>query len=183
MHALGFFHEQSRTDRDNYITIIWENIKEGAQSSKKLKILRLASPNICYNFILAGQEDQFQTYRGDHLDYPYDYNSIMHYGWNAFSVDKHRPTILPRMATAKKVSIGNRVVMSPLDVQKINILYQCSGSESTSSSSEQSSQPKQPRKHPQSWRFNIDDRSNDTLAENNAGNKVNGQFDPDFNCC
>ena len=53
-HALGFFHEQSRSDRDDYVLILEDNIQEeGLKDFKKRETLT-------YNV-------------------PYDYGSIMHY--------------------------------------------------------------------------------------------------------
>ncbi|PIO76409.1 astacin [Teladorsagia circumcincta] len=101
MHAVGFFHEQSRQDRDEYIEIVWRNVQNGA-------------------------DDQFEKYNMnviDHLHEPYDYSSIMHYGPYAFS-GSGRKTILPRKSGAERM--GQRIAFSEGDIRKINKLYQCS---------------------------------------------------------
>uniref|UniRef100_A0AAY4AP95 Metalloendopeptidase n=1 Tax=Denticeps clupeoides TaxID=299321 RepID=A0AAY4AP95_9TELE len=96
MHTLGFFHEHSRQDRENYINILYGNIIQGKES----------------NFLLE---------RGDSLGLPYDLSSILHYGSNFFS-SNGQPTILPK---SPGVSIGQRSHLSALDVAKVKRLYKC----------------------------------------------------------
>ncbi len=59
-HALGFHHEQSRPDRDEFVRIEFQNIPENRE----------------HNFVIAENDISFS---------PYDYASIMHYGACSFS--------------------------------------------------------------------------------------------------
>jgi hypothetical protein len=35
LHSLGFVHTQTRPDRDDYVTILWDNIVKGSESEFK----------------------------------------------------------------------------------------------------------------------------------------------------
>jgi len=67
-HAVGLWHEQSRADRDNFVTVNWGNIE-------------------------AGQEHNFNKYSSGYDFGGYDLNSIMHYGSYFFSKNG-QPTIV-----------------------------------------------------------------------------------------
>uniref|UniRef100_A0A672PN95 Metalloendopeptidase n=1 Tax=Sinocyclocheilus grahami TaxID=75366 RepID=A0A672PN95_SINGR len=97
MHALGFVHEQSRADRDKYVTIMWSNIWKD----------RLRN---------------FEKFKTNNLNTPYDYGSIMHFGKYAFSQDGE-PTIVPKRNW--NVKFGQRFGPSDLDIMKINRMYKC----------------------------------------------------------
>jgi len=99
MHSLGFFHEHTRTDRDQYVTIHWDNIPQ----------------DWVHNFYKCDE-------RGDgcnDLKVGYDYGSIMHYGRNLLG---------KQVISAKKFvaqTIGQRRAMSVLDVRGIREYYGC----------------------------------------------------------
>ncbi|KAK7918904.1 hypothetical protein WMY93_010188 [Mugilogobius chulae] len=96
-HALGFQHEQTRSDRDQYVQINWNNMDQA----------------MAYNFF---------KYDTNNLNTPYDYGSIMHYGKTAFSING-RDTISPLTNTF--VEIGQRKELSSWDIKRINMLYSC----------------------------------------------------------
>ncbi|EEB14095.1 Low choriolytic enzyme precursor, putative [Pediculus humanus corporis] len=100
LHALGIFHEQSRSDRDRFVKIHFDNIL----------------PDLAVNFDKQSLENT--TY-----NFEYDYDSIMHYGKYFFSKEKGKPTITPKMPGVKK--LGQRKAMSKTDCLKINDLYGC----------------------------------------------------------
>nr|XP_046231547.1 hatching enzyme 1.2-like isoform X2 [Scatophagus argus] len=98
LHALGFHHEHTRSDRDQYVRINWENI-----------------PSI-YAF-------NFHKKDTNNLNTPYDYSSVMHYGRTAFASVYGEDTITP--IPDSSVPIGQRDEMSDIDILRINRLYEC----------------------------------------------------------
>ncbi|KAM3614726.1 uncharacterized protein V6R79_018509 [Siganus canaliculatus] len=101
MHALGLFHEQSRYDRDDYITIIWKNIGHGYERN--------------FNKVSKSITTTFNA--------PYDYMSVMHYGKDYFSKNGG-DTIVTKLPEYQD-RIGQRMEMSSIDVYKLNRLYNC----------------------------------------------------------
>ena len=94
-HALGLWHEQSRSDRDTYIRIIWENIEDDHRFN-------------------------FEQHLNDGIDFgEYDYKSIMHYNAYAFSKNGEK-TIIPLIAD---IIIGQREQLSDKDILAVNSMY------------------------------------------------------------
>lgn len=99
LHALGFEHEQSRWDRDEYVTINWEYIKESGLSAFKMS------------------EEDYATGFG----FPYDYGSVMHYSRKAFG-NHGNETISP---IDPATHIGQRNNLSEIDLGKLIKMYKC----------------------------------------------------------
>ncbi|MCA9827382.1 MAG: M12 family metallopeptidase, partial [Nitrosopumilus sp.] len=95
-HAIGLYHEQSRNDRDTYVTINWQNIT-------------------------SGKESNFSQYLNNGIDVGgYDYGSIMHYPRNAFSKNG-QDTITPLLSGAQ--NMGQRTALSSKDVAATRQMY------------------------------------------------------------
>lgn len=97
-HAIGFYHEHNRYDRNDYVKIIFENIQ------KKYK----------HNFDKRPFKEQVLLGLG------YDVTSVTHYPKNGFAINLTLPTIIPKYE--KTIQADG---LSELDIKKINLLYKC----------------------------------------------------------
>jgi len=107
MHALGFYHEQSRCDRDHYVTILVDNIRPGAE--------RHFNKYKCNEVTAFGAD--------------YDYDSAMHFGNYAYTdLRLFQPTIQAKYDPSR--TLGPKYASSNLtetDLYKLNQMYECSG--------------------------------------------------------
>ncbi|XP_036269450.1 meprin A subunit alpha isoform X1 [Pipistrellus kuhlii] len=102
LHALGFYHEQSRTDRDDYVKIWWDEI-------------------------IPDKEHNFNTYDDSFitdLNTPYDYESLMHYAPFSFNKNESVPTITAKIPEFNSI-IGQRLDFSAIDLERLNRMYNC----------------------------------------------------------
>lgn len=115
MHALGFYHEHNRSDRDKHIKINWENVDYRGMGFMQRLTRELAFWKI--------NEAHKMTAGKDGVDLAdYDFNSIMHYGPAYFAI-KGKKTI----EALNGESIGQRNNLSDGDITSINLIYQPCG--------------------------------------------------------
>jgi hypothetical protein len=100
IHSLGFWHEQARPDRDDFVKIDFDNV-------------------------IPGMEHNFNKITVDSttIGLPYDYNSLMHYESTAFSKNG-KATIVPIKDGVKLPSAVFKTI-SPIDIEELRSYYDC----------------------------------------------------------
>ncbi|XP_050032328.1 astacin-like metalloprotease toxin 5 isoform X1 [Dermacentor andersoni] len=101
LHAAGFFHEHSRSDRDIYIDVFTENAKEGTQK----------------------QFEKLESWQNRLLT-PFDVNSVMLYGSYAFAKAPDLVTMLAKDG-GYLTEVYDKPGMSADDVVRVKKLYKC----------------------------------------------------------
>ncbi|XP_054276282.1 meprin A subunit beta-like [Macrosteles quadrilineatus] len=103
-HAIGFWHEMNRPDRDDWIYVYWKNIIQGFSSSFAKHDARTV----------------------DSLGERFDYRSIMMYDEYAFSKDGISPTLQAK--TGEEIGpIWKKRGLSASDIRRVHKLYKCNG--------------------------------------------------------
>jgi hypothetical protein len=107
-HALGLWHEQSRNDRDDYITVHLENVCKARDSCS------CDGKDCDYNFEKKSNQWSYG---------PYDFGSVMHYGSTDFSRNGS-PTIEVKPDYAGYAAIiGQRTAPSSGDLNVVACMY------------------------------------------------------------
>ena len=113
MHAMGFWHEHTRPDRDKHVKIIPENIVNGSEIN--FHIININQAN------LVGE---------------YDMCSVMHYSMHSHSKNK-KPTIVPHgyehcsecygvdCTDCYNCPLSTEENWNDKDIEKINLYYKC----------------------------------------------------------
>jgi len=112
MHAIGFDHHQKRSDRDTYIKINWDNIKETPECKNSAEFKKKNTRD-WFNFV------------------EYDYCSITHYSYYFCAKDPNKMTMIPTrgdpetiIKNCKKKDIGP---FTYSDILAVNRMYNCNG--------------------------------------------------------
>jgi len=111
LHALGVWHQQSRSDRDDYVKIIEENI---------------IHENFTSNF------DKYTEALINHFNLTYDFGSVMHYGGQDFGkldVNGRPKQTIKTLDPSKQSLIGQRKGVSELDIKLVKEMYGCKATE------------------------------------------------------
>ena len=117
-HALGLEHEQSRTDRNSFITVNLANVcKAGDASCNGGFCFDNANNRIDCDF-------NFNMVSGSSTYGAYDFDSLMHYSRKAFSRNGNDTiTVLPPNDTQWQNAIGQRTHQSKGDKNVMGCMY------------------------------------------------------------
>lgn len=102
-HVIGFYHEQSRSDRDQYIDIVWSNV-------------------------LPGYALQFRKESDSNYNIPYDLTSTMQYPQWAFSKEIFEKSTIVSRNPAYQRFLSKNYPLSFRDRLLANQLYSCTAS-------------------------------------------------------
>lgn len=98
MHSLGFLHEQNRTDRDNYVDVLWDNINP----KFKMNFEKFSSKMMIVSGLSA-----------------FDFESIMIYPETMFSIND-QPTMKSKLVGQP---VSPKDGLSSKDIERINKTY------------------------------------------------------------
>jgi hypothetical protein len=113
LHCLGFFHEQTRPGRNNYVQINCNNLQGGCNGGIYMANFEIEDEASAYGY--------------------YDFDSVMHYGQCDFSIDcpadntcncvNTTITVLAPNTAQWQTAIGQRTHLSTMDQAALSFFY------------------------------------------------------------